>query len=404
MPRALLRFFAQNRSVALTKTMLAYILRGLAIAPRTGEINAKGTVKASWISVVLNLSERAVKYAQAWLREHGWIAPDTHSHQCKLNRHCLLQNQPGLAFRSAAIPIITGAGSASVATVPTVMKPNKPAADIAPLARSSIALNERARHGFGCYSRCMSPERESLTPSTQGAAQFATTHWSVVLAAGRDSSANAFEALEQLCRVYWYPLYAYVRRRGYGPEDAQDLTQSFFTRLLEKNYVHQADRGRGKFRTFLLSALNHFLADEWDRAQRLKRGGAQTFVSFDAATAEERYRLEPAHRLDAAKLFERRWATTLLESAMNRLEREFRERDQAKLFDGLRTFLVGDCPDGTYSETAPALGLTSGAMKMAVSRMRARCRDLLREEIAQTVTSPHEAEEEYRSLVAALRS
>ncbi|MCI0534522.1 MAG: sigma-70 family RNA polymerase sigma factor [Verrucomicrobiales bacterium] len=225
-----------------------------------------------------------------------------------------------------------------------------------------------------------------------------------MLAAGRDSSPNAHEALEQLGRAYWYPLYAYVRRRGYSPDDAQDLTQSFFARLLEKNYVRQADRERGKFRTFLLSALNHFLADERDRTQRVKRGGAQTFVSFDAAIAEERYRLEPFDTLDAAKLFERRWATTLLERAVNRLEREFRERDQAKLFDGLRTFLVGDGPDGTYSETAPGLGLTSGAMKMAVSRMRARCRELLREEIAQTVTSPHEAEEEYRALVAALRS
>jgi RNA polymerase sigma-70 factor (ECF subfamily) len=231
-----------------------------------------------------------------------------------------------------------------------------------------------------------------------------TTHWSVVLQAGAATSETTTVALEKLCRSYWYPLYAYARRRGYGPEDAQDLTQSFFARLLERNYVQQADRQRGKFRAFLLAALSHFLADEWDRAHRLKRGGAHTFVSFDAASAEERYRLEPPDPLDAAKLFERRWATTLLERAISRLEQEFTERGQAVLFNGLRAFLVGDQGDATYLEAAPALGLTAAAMKMSVSRMRARCRELLREEIAQTVSSPQEAEEEYRALAAALRS
>ena len=192
--------------------------------------------------------------------------------------------------------------------------------------------------------------------------------------------------------------------RGHGAEDAHDLTQSFFARLLEKNYVQQADQQRGKFRTFLLSALGHFLADEWDRARRQKRGGARTLISFDATSADERYRLEPADPLDATKLFERRWATTLLERAVDRLEHQFSERGQAKLFNGLRAFLVGDQGDATYVQAAPELGLTPAAMKMAVSRMRARCRELLREEIAQTVTGPQEAEEEYRALVAALRS
>jgi RNA polymerase sigma-70 factor (ECF subfamily) len=244
----------------------------------------------------------------------------------------------------------------------------------------------------------------SLSSPGQHAVQFTTTHWSVVLAAGQVASAQSDLALAKLCEMYWYPLYAYVRRRGYGPEDAQDLTQSFFARLLQKNYVQQADQQRGKFRTFLLSALSHFLADEWDRAHRLKRGGEQIFVSFDAAAAEERYRLEPADLQDPAKLFERRWATTLLERAVSRLEQEFAERNQGKLFQGLRAFLVGDQGDATYVEAAPSLGLTPAAMKMAVSRMRARCRELLREEIAQTVSSPQEAEEEYRALVAALRS
>jgi len=233
---------------------------------------------------------------------------------------------------------------------------------------------------------------------------FATTHWSVVLSAGqRADGVVAIEALEQLCRTYWYPLYAYVRRRGYGTEDAEDLTQAFFSRLLERNYVGQADRQRGKFRTFLLSALSHFLADEWDRGQRVKRGGGQPVLSLDAASAEQRYRLEPVDPLDAARLYERRWATTLLECAVDRLEREYRERGQSRLFEGLRSFLLREQDAATYAEAATALGLAAGAMKMAASRMRARCRELLREEIAQTVADPAEAEEEYRALLAAIQ-
>jgi RNA polymerase sigma-70 factor (ECF subfamily) len=242
----------------------------------------------------------------------------------------------------------------------------------------------------------------SSPPPSHVGAQFTTTHWSVVLAARRESSAAAREALEQLCQAYWYPLYAYTRRKGYGPEDAQDLTQSFFARLLERGYVQQADRQRGKFRTFLLTALSHFLADEWDRAHRLKRGGGQTFVSFDAASAEERYQLEPLDQFDAAKLYERRWATTLLEHAISRLEQEFESRGQLKLFESLRAFLVGDSGESTYAEIALPLGMTPAAVKMAASRIRARCREVLREEIAQTVASPQETEEEYRALVAAL--
>lgn len=231
---------------------------------------------------------------------------------------------------------------------------------------------------------------------------FATTHWSVVLAAGEDAAGRSKQALEQLCCGYWYPLYAFVRRRGYCPEDAQDLTQAFFARLLEKNYVRQADPQRGKFRTFLLGALNHFLADEWDRAHRVKRGGGRLVVSIDALGAEERYGFEPVDALDPAALFERRWATTLLERAMARLEQEYAERGQTRLVQEMRAFLVGDHGDGTYAEMAPRLGLTASALKMAVSRMRSRCRQLLREEIAQTVNGPQEAEEEYRALVAAL--
>lgn len=248
----------------------------------------------------------------------------------------------------------------------------------------------------------MSTEPEPLAPAAGGGSDFATTHWSVVLAAGASEDGHSTQALEQLCRGYWYPLYAFVRRRGHRPEDAQDLTQAYFARLLEKHYVRQANPQRGRFRTFLLSALSHFLADEWDRTQRLKRGGGRVFVSMDATDAEERYRLEPIDALDAVALFERRWATTLLERAMARLEQEYAKRGQDQLVQELGAFLVGDRGDATYAEMAPRFGLTVAAMKMAASRMRSRCRELLREEIAQTVSDPQEAEDEYRALVAAL--
>ena len=247
------------------------------------------------------------------------------------------------------------------------------------------------------------PAEDPTAGSQTQHAIFATTHWSVVVAAGQADSAQAAEALEKLCRAYWYPLYAFVRRRGYGPEDAQDLTQSFFARVLERNYFQHADPQRGKFRTFLLTALSNFLADEWDRARRLKRGGGQAPISFDAVSAEERYRLEPVDQFDAAKLFERRWATTLLERALTRLEQEFHERGQGELLEALRPFLLGEQGEATYAEIAPRLAMTTPAVKMSVSRMRARCRELLREEILQTVASPQEAEEEYRALVAVLR-
>lgn len=224
-----------------------------------------------------------------------------------------------------------------------------------------------------------------------------------MLNARHDSSPGAGAALEQLCGTYWYPLYAFVRRKGYDASAAQDLTQSFFARLLEKNYLAQFDQARGRFRTFLLAALTHFLADEWDRARRIKRGGGQTLISFDAATAEERYRLEPIDPADPAKLFERRWAMTLLEQALARLEQEFTDRKQGVLFEALRSFLLGEQGEATFADAAARLGMTTAAIKMAASRMRARCRELLREEIQQTAASPQEADEEYRSLRTVLR-
>jgi RNA polymerase sigma factor (sigma-70 family) len=220
--------------------------------------------------------------------------------------------------------------------------------------------------------------------------------------AGKTESASAEQALNQLCRTYWYPLYAFIRRKGHSPHDAQDLTQAFFARLLEKNYVAQADRERGRFRTYLLAALTHFLADEWDRARRLKRGGGREFVSFDAASAEERYRLEPIDQLDAAKLYERRWVTTLFDQVLARLEQEFRDSDKGELFDCLKSSLLADSDNPSYAELGSRLGLKEDAVKQAVHRMRRRFRELFREEIAQTVAGPGEVEDELKHLFAVL--
>ncbi len=231
---------------------------------------------------------------------------------------------------------------------------------------------------------------------------FATTHWSVVLAAGRDTPAEAHEALEKLCCAYWYPLYVFVRRQGHSPHDAQDLTQAFFARLLEKNYVAQADRERGRFRTFLLAALHHFLADEWDKTRRLKRGGGREIISFDAVSAEERYRMEPLDQLDAAKLYERRWVTTLFEKVLARLEEEFCASGKRELFDGLKTSLLAERDGASYAELGARLGLKEDAVKQAVHRMRRRYRELFREEIAQTVAGPGEVDDELNYLFAVL--
>jgi RNA polymerase sigma-70 factor (ECF subfamily) len=235
-----------------------------------------------------------------------------------------------------------------------------------------------------------------------GAALFTTTHWSVVLAAHDATLPGADAALAELCRTYWYPLYAFVRRKGHNAHDAQDLTQAFFARLLEKNYVAQADRERGRFRTFLLAALTHFLADEWDKTRRLKRGGDREVISFDAASAEERYRLEPVDQMDAAKLYERRWVTTLFDQVLARLEQEFRDSGKGGLFDCLKGSLLAEDTGLSYAQLGAGLGLSGDAVKQAVRRMRRRYRELFREEIAQTVAGPGEVEDELNHLFAAL--
>lgn len=226
--------------------------------------------------------------------------------------------------------------------------------------------------------------------TTTSAGQFEATRWTVVLTAREGHS----QALEELCRTYWYPLYAYVRRRGYEAHEAEDLTQEFFARMVAGGYLADVDRGRGKFRSFLLASLKNFLANEWDRSQAKKRGGGHTFVSMDAET---RYRLEPANDLSADKLLERQWAIALLDQVLARVEAE----TDANQFRALKQFLTADKDAVPYATVAADLETTEGAVKVAVHRLRQRYRKLLREEIAHTVASPAEIDDEIRHLFAA---
>jgi len=221
-----------------------------------------------------------------------------------------------------------------------------------------------------------------------------------VLAAGERELPQAAEALEKLCRAYWYPLYVYVRRQGNSPEDAQDLTQDFLSRLLEKNYFAKADRDRGKFRTFLLGSLKNFLVNEWKRAGRLKRGGGVEFLSIDANVAEDRYATEPANEANPDAAYEQRWAVTLIEHVLATLRREYIAADKARLFEELKGFIWGDKSTASYAEIAGHLNLTEGTVKVAVHRLRQRFRELLRAEVAHTVARPEDVDGELRHLIA----
>jgi len=227
---------------------------------------------------------------------------------------------------------------------------------------------------------------------------FVTTHWSVVLSAQNEDSPQSAEALATLCSAYWFPLYAFVRRQGRSPHDAQDLTQEFFARLLEKDYLKSAAREKGRFRTFLLVALKRFLANEWDRQHAQKRGGFTPVVSIDQEQAESRFESEPAHILQPDVLFDRQWAVTLLERTMKRLHEEYITSGRTKLFEFLRSALARDESALPYAQIASQLNLSEAAVKMAVQRLRARYREILRAEIAETVSSPDEVEEEIRHL------
>ena len=235
-------------------------------------------------------------------------------------------------------------------------------------------------------------------------AWFVTTHWSVVLSARAPDSPQTAAALETLCRTYWYPLYAYCRRQGRAPHDAQDLTQGFFTRLLQKDYLQAAAREKGKFRTFLLVAFKRFLANEWDREHAQKRGGFAPVVSIDEELAESRFAAEPSHNVPPDVLFDRHWAMMLLERTMAQLQEEYVASGRAKLFEYLQSCLAREESALPYAEIAARLNLTEAAVKMAVQRLRARYREILRAEIAHTVSSAEEVEEEIRHLFAAFGS
>jgi len=232
---------------------------------------------------------------------------------------------------------------------------------------------------------------------------FATTHWSLVLAAGETTAPAAQDALAELCGTYWYPLYAYVRRWGYSADDAQDLTQEFFARVLEKHYLRQADPARGRFRSFLLASLKHFLANERDRARAQKRGGGAAPLPFEFETAEGRYTREPPDDETPDRIFERRWALALLERVLGRLRDENYEAGKTVLFDRVRDLLTEGRAEVPYVEIAASLGMSEGALKVAVHRLRRRYGELLRETIGETVADPAEIDDEIRYLFTALQ-
>jgi len=231
-----------------------------------------------------------------------------------------------------------------------------------------------------------------------GAGEFCTTHWSVVVAAGDTQTPQSFEALETLCRAYWYPLYAYVRCQGHSPEEGQDLTQEFFAALFKKCVAH-ANPERGKFRTFLLTSLKHFLVSEWRKTEREKRGGGKVFVSWDADAAEQCYTAEPPGELTSEQAYEKRWAITLMERVLARLSDEYKKDEKGRLFDALKHCVWGDEPPRPYAELATELGLSEAAVKTSIHRLRLRCRQLLRAEVTQTVARAEDVDEELRHLI-----
>jgi len=237
-----------------------------------------------------------------------------------------------------------------------------------------------------------------------GDRHFHTTHWSLVLAAGQRSSSRSNEALSALCQMYWYPLYAYVRRRVRDVAEAQDLTQGFFSQLLEKNHLAVAQPERGKFRAFLLTSFKNFLANEWDKANALKRGGGKAPIPLDFESGETRFSLEPTDDLTPDRLYDKQWVLTLLKQVLGQLREESILAGKERQFEHLKVFIAGQAAPGGYAEAAGKLGMTEGAAKVAAHRLRQRYRELLRAEIAQTVAEPSEVDEEIRSLFATLSS
>jgi RNA polymerase sigma factor (sigma-70 family) len=254
-------------------------------------------------------------------------------------------------------------------------------------------------------------EKPSLTPVDSKESDFrhggvfATTHWSVVMRAGTTTTVDSMAALDRLCRQYWQPLYYFVRRRGYTEQDAQDLTQGFFARLLEKHSISAADRERGRFRTFLLTALENYLANEWDRAHRQKRGSGQQFLSLEhTENAEASYQHLPSDTATPSQLYDKRWAQAVLETVLQRLREEFEQRDGGGRFEVLMQFLFSDRGEISYADAAARIGLSESATKSAIFRLRQRYGALFAEEIAQTVARPEELDDEIRALLSALEA
>ena len=233
--------------------------------------------------------------------------------------------------------------------------------------------------------------------------RFGETPWSIVVAADATTEPRAQAALTELCRIYWRPIYAYLRRSGYNPHDAQDMTQAFFAQLLEKDYIGAADPARGRFRSFLRTAFDHFISKQRERAGAQKRGGGRTLLPLDFESGEHRFSREPADHATPERLFERRWALTLLEQALARLREELAEAGKEQVFESLKNVLTADGPAEPYAAIAQRLGMTEQAVKVAVHRLRRRYGELLRAEIALTVSSDDEIEDELQNLFRAVR-
>ena len=231
---------------------------------------------------------------------------------------------------------------------------------------------------------------------------FNTTHWSVVLKAGDSRVDGSEAALETLCVTYWYPIYAFVRRKGHSPHDAQDLTQDFFARILDKKYFKLAAQERGKFRSFLLKSLSYFLINDWVRGQAKKRGGGQVLLSLDHESAERNFQQEPAVELPPESLYDKTWALALLERAMEKSGADYAAAGKGELFGQLKCFLLNEGSAEAYREVALSMNMEEGAVRVAAHRLRQRFRETVRAEIAQTVATPAEIDEELRCLISAL--
>ena len=269
------------------------------------------------------------------------------------------------------------------------------------IVRGAVPKYARRARAWICDCVMNQPD-EHGSGSTGHGAQFAATSWTDVLAAQRSGSPEAAAALEKLCRTYWYPLYAYIRRKGYDPHKAQDLNQEFFYRLLKENYLGAVDRRRGRFRSFLLAALNHFLSNQRDHERAAKRGGGQTPISLDDTDAEDRFKLEPASDQSPEKIFERNWFLTLFDQALQLLREEQAAAGRGDLFDHLKSFVVDDAAAGEYQAVAERTKMTPNAVAVTVHRLRERYKKLVHAEVVRTVADPSEIEDELRRFFSVL--